>query len=255
MRYDRGSSDFVSTPFDQAEYLPIPELSPYVRHDRYDKPKEVFKQVAAKLRTRVAAGRSYRFADVGTANGELLYFLRQQFPEWRFTGYDITPEFIATGRAFAGLQGVDLQVKDLYDVRDRFDIVSFINVMTTIWEPEPVLAHLLSLVEPGGMLLVDGCFNKYDVEVRAAFMDNSKPESAGKWRRECSQHSRRSLSSFLAGRCHDFEFDDLPMGVDIPQRHDAPHTNVWTFKDENGGIHITNGTHMMMEKSLLTVYA
>ena len=36
----------MANPFDEAEYLPIPELSPYVRHDRYDRPKEAFKQVA-----------------------------------------------------------------------------------------------------------------------------------------------------------------------------------------------------------------
>lgn len=244
----------MDNPFDRAQYLPIPELSPYTRHDRYDKPKEIFKQLAEKLAAITAPGRTYRFADIGTANGELPYFLRQRFPDWQFFGYDITPEFIATGRGFPGLAGVELQVKDLYDIDERFDIVSFINVMTSVWDPEPPLTHLLSLLERDGILLVDGCFNKYAVEVRAVFMDNSKPESAGKWRRECSQHSRASIARVLAGRCARFEFDDVVMGVEIPRRQDAPDSDVWTFKDEQGRIHITNGTHMVMEKSLLTVY-
>src|SRR5690606_5065434 len=195
--------------------------------------KEVFKHVAAKLAAVTDPVRRYDYADIATANGELLYFLRKRFPDWRFRGYDLTPEFVAAGRAFPGLAGIELDVRDLYDLDGvQFDIVSFINVMTTVWEPERPLAKLLSLVRPGGLLLVDGCFNEYDVEVRAVFMDNSRPESAGKWRRELSQHSRRSIAAFLEGRCRRFEFEPLPMGVELERRPEAPHTNVWTFKDE-----------------------
>jgi hypothetical protein len=77
---------------------------------------------------------------------------------------------------------------------------------------------------------------------------------AGRWRRECSQHSQRSIARFLEGRCERFEFEEVVMGVEIPPDASAPHTNVWTFKDEHGRIHITNGTHLVMEKTLLTVY-
>jgi SAM-dependent methyltransferase len=244
----------VSNPFDDAEYLPIPELSPYTKHDRYERPKEIFKHLAAKLERVTQRGRAHDYADIATANGELLYHLRRRFPHWTFKGYDLTPEFIAAGRSFPGLEGVELSVGDLYDVHERFDIVSFINVMTTFWDPEEPLAHLLSLVREGGILLVDGCFNEYDVELRAVFMDNSRPESAGKWRRECSQHSRTSIARFLEGRCRRFEFEEVPMGVEIPRLPDAPHSNVWTFKDEGGRNHITNGTHLLMDRSLLTVY-
>ena len=244
----------MGNPFDKAQYLPIPELSPYTKHDRYERPKEIFKRLAAKLGRITEPGRVYDYADVATANGELLYHLRKQFPHWRFKGFDITPEFIAAGRAYAGLKGIELCVSDLYDIREQFDVVTFINVMTTVWDAEEPLAHLLSLVRKGGVLLVDGCFNEYDVELRAVFMDNSKPESAGRWRREYSQHSRRSIARFLEGRCERFEFEDVPMGVEIPRDENAPHTNVWTFKDEHGRIHITNGTHVVMEKTLLTVY-
>lgn len=244
----------MDEPFDKAQYLPIPELSPYTKHDRYERPKEIFKHLARKLAGITDPERAYDYADIATANGELLYYLRKQFPHWSFTGYDITPEFIAAGKAFPGLEGVPLYVSDLYDVRGQFDVVSFINVMTAIWDPEEPLAHLLSLVREGGIVLVDGCFNKYDIELRAVFMDNSKAESAGLWRRECSQHSRQSIARFLEGRCRKFEFEDIPMNVEIPRNPDAPHANVWTFKDEHGGIHITNGTNLLMEKSLLTVY-
>jgi SAM-dependent methyltransferase len=240
-------------PFEEARYLPLPELSPYVRTDGHDRPKEVFKHVADKLRRVTEPGRAYRLADVGCANGALLHHLRKQFPDWRFDGFDLTPEFIAAARAFAPLAGVGLHVQDLYAIDQRFEIVTMINLLTALGEPEEPFAKLLSLVEPGGLLLVEGCFNEYDVEFRAVFMDNSRPESRGKWRRDYSQHSRQTIARLLAGRCRSFEFDPLPM-IDLPRRPEAPHTNVWTFRDEHGRVITTNGTHLMLEKSLLTVH-
>ena len=137
----------MKDPFTKAQYLPIPELSPYVGHDRYERPKETFKHVARKLASITDSDRRYRYADLACANGELLYFLRTQFPDWQFEGYDITPEFIAAGQAFPGLSGVELQVQDLYAIEDEFDIVSVINLMTAIGDPEETLLHLLSLVK------------------------------------------------------------------------------------------------------------
>ncbi len=243
----------MADPFREAAYLPLPALSPYVRQDRYGKPKEIHKHVADKLARMTEPGRSYRYADIACANGEMLYFLRQQFPSWSFQGFDATPEFIAAGRSYPGLAGVELEVADLYELEGRFEIVSLINLMTAIDDPSEPLIELLSLVEPGGLLLVDGCFNACEVEFRGVFMDNSRPESRGKWRRDCNQHSQSSIARILEGRCRSFDFEEVPMNVDLPRRPDAPHTDVWTFRDEHGRRILTSGTHMMLDKVLLTV--
>jgi len=240
--------------WEEAEYLPIPELSPYVKHDRYEHPKEVFKLVARKLEALTDSARSYRYADIACANGELLYLLKRRFPHWALEGYDFTREFIECGLAFPGLAGVKLHLQDFFTLDDRFDAVSFLGMLHGVWEFEPYLEKLLSLVRPGGLLLVDGCFNPFDIEFRAVFMDNSRPEAAGRWRRDFSQHSRSAIGRFLAGRCRAFEFEDVPMNVEIPRREGAPHANVWTFKDEHGRVLVTNGTHMLLNKTLLTVH-
>ncbi|MGE0432729.1 MAG: trans-aconitate 2-methyltransferase [Planctomycetota bacterium] len=245
--------------FDLASYQALPSQSPYVSHERYENPKESFRFVAAKLAELTAddgPDRTRHVADVGCANGELLYHLRTRFPHWRYTGYDLTPEFIAAGRAYPPMAGIELHVSDMYaiDARQAFDVVTFINVLTLLpGEPETPLLQLLSLVKPGGLLLVDGMFNPYDIEFRAVLMDNSRPESAGKWRPEYAQHSQRTIARILDGRCRSFTFDPIPMPIELPRKPGAPAANVWTFKDEHGRNIITNGTFMMMEKTLLTV--
>lgn len=244
----------MGTPFDDAEYLPLPELSPYINHERYESPKENFKHVARKLEQLSEPDRRYRYADIACANGEMLYFLKKRFPSWEFQGYDFCPEFIECGRSFPGLEGVEFTLMDFYELEKKFDIVSFIGMMHGMWEPEEPLLKLLSLCEQGGVLLVDGCFNPFDVEFRAVFMDNSNPDAAGKWRRDFSQHSRTAIGKILEGRCRSFEFEDIVMGVDIPRKPDAPHSNVWTFRDEDDRVVVTNGTHMILNKTLLTVH-
>lgn len=243
----------MDNPFADAEYLPLPELSPYVAGDRYENPKEVFKHIVRKLKKITEPDKTYRYADIACANGELLYLLKKEFPHWSLHGFDFTPQFIECGRAFPGLEGVQLNVADFYDLEERFDIVSFVGMMHGMWDPEKPLNKLLELCNDNGFLLIDGCFNPYEVEFRAVFMDNSKPEAEGKWRRDFSQHSRTGIAKLLKGRCVDLDFEDIVMGVDLPRKPDAPHVNVWTFKDEHGRRIVTNGTQMMLNKTLLTV--
>ena len=245
----------MPNPFEEAAvYLPLPELSPYVSHDRYENPKEVFKHLVGKLKRIVDPKKSYRYADIACANGELLYYLRKEFPDWELHGFDFTEEFIDTGRAFEGLRGIPLDVMDFYDLTETFDIVSFLGTMHGMWDLDEPLNKLLSLCNPGGFLLIDGCFNPYEVDVRAVFVDNSRPEARGKWHRDWSQHSRSGVSRILEGKCQRHDFEEIPMNVELPRKPDAPHCNVWTFKDENGKIIVTNGTNMMLNKTLLTVY-
>lgn len=244
----------MTNPFDQSRYEPLPEHSPYTRHDRYDKPpKEVFKAVEQKLRQVADPDRPLRYADIACANGEMLYYLRSQFPRWDMSGYDITPEFIETGRQFAGLDGVALHVSDLFDIEARFDVVTCVNIMSLMWDPQPVLEKLLSLVAPGGTLVVEGLFNEHDVEVRMVMMDNSTSESEGRWFREGNQHSQASIAKLLDGQCEQFSFDPVVMGVEIPPREGVPATHVWTFKDEHGRNLVTNGSHVLFQNWLLTV--
>lgn len=244
----------MGNPFEDAKTTDIPELSPYINHERYENPKENFKHVARTLEQITNPDRAYRYADIACANGEMLYFLKKKFPKWAFHGYDISPEFIECGRAFDGLQGVELKLMDFNNLDDKFDIVSCIGTMHTMWEPEEPLLKLLSLCKEGGVLLVDGCFNPYDVEVRAVFMDNSKPGASGVWQRDFNQHSRTTIGKILEGRCRSFDFEDIIMGVEIPRKPDALHSDVWTFKDEDGRVIITNGTRMILNKTLLTVH-
>ena len=232
---------------EEAKYHALPALSPYTSTARYGQPKEIFKAVVAKLREIVDPGRSYRFADIGCANGEFLYYLGQQFPHWQLTGYDREPAFVEVARQ--AQPDVAFHMIDLFDITEEFDIVTTLGTFSIFPDPAPILAKLTTLAP---LLLIDGYFNVKDVDVRITYRDNSKPESAGLWRSDFHQHAQSTVRKALEP-AHAAHFEPIVMGVDLPQRPDAPHANAWTFKDEDGGRHITSGLNLILDDTLLVV--
>lgn len=238
----------------EARYLTLPELSPYLTDERFDNPKELFKHAVAKITSLVDPARTYNYADIACANGEYLYYLKKCFPGWELAGFDYEPEFINVARRVPGLQGVRFEVKDLFDIEETFDIITFMGIISTIPEPEAVLSKLLDLCNPGGYVLVDGYFNTYEVEVRVVYCDNSTPRGKGKWRRNWTQHTQTGIREMLAGKCRTVEFEDVVTGVSLPQDPAKPHINSWTFKDAHGRNIITNGTNIMLNDVMMVLY-
>jgi SAM-dependent methyltransferase len=238
----------------QDKYDPMPNLSPYMKKDRYETPKESFKQIAAKIKQNIKKDEQKELIDIGCANGEFLYYIKQNFSNWKLTGIDITPEFIKTGLEFKGLEGVDLKVKDLFDLRGEYDIVCSMGTFNVFREAEKVLDKFLEICRPGGIIVSDGLFNQYDVDSILLFCDNSKPESQGNWREGFNQHSQQRIKKHLKGKVSKVEFEDMIMGVEIPYDPGAPDINAFTFRDSAGKVMVTNGANILNNKTVMTIH-
>lgn len=235
-----------------AKYHPLPALSPYVRQDRYTAPKEDHKFFERKLREKIDVSAPLDVVDVGCGNGELLYLLKQKFPHWRLTGYDFTPEFIETGKNFPGLSGVELIVADMFDINRTFDIVLSDGVIQIFPEVQKPLEKMISICNDGGHLFVTGRFNKFDIEVRLQYCDNTNEISRGIWRTDWNQHSRQSLIRLFGSHVQSIEFHDVIMDKDLPLNPDMP-INSFTFRDIGGKNIITNGVNMILNKTMLII--
>ena len=236
----------------KARYSPLPHLSPYISGNRYHLLKEDHKYYIRKLQSLVDTKQRFRVADVGCGNEEMIYALKRAFPQWDFTGYDKTREFIETAKAFEGLKGVRMIQSDLFDIEETFQIVLCSSVIQIFQEIEPPLLKLLSLCKKEGFLLIDGLFNKFDIEVRLQFCDNTNPISKGLWRADWNQHSQASIRRLLENKVEWLEFEEVPMDLDIPLNTEMP-INRFTFRNQNGKNITTNGTNLMMDRILMTV--
>lgn len=235
-------------------YRDNPELTRYVDTSRYENPKEDFKHIARKLAELRGDAQALSVADVGCGNGELLYYLSKLFPSWSLHGFDYAQAFIDTGKSFPGLASASLKQSDLFDVEGEYDVVIATCFLSLFRDFEPPLAKLCALCRPGGLVIGTGLFNPHDIEVRVEFCDNSRPETAGRWRTDFNRHSQRSIRDLLNGKASAVEFepcryDHLDLAADP-----AHPIRVWSMRDVNGDTHLVNGAFQFANQTLMIVH-
>ncbi|MDZ7736291.1 MAG: class I SAM-dependent methyltransferase [Gammaproteobacteria bacterium] len=225
--------------------------SPYISRDRYEHPKEDFKTIGRNLAELFASDSELEAADIGCANGELLYYLRKQFPNWKLTGYDRNLEFLDTGRNFPGLRDVELQQAELQDIEGSYDVVIATCFLPLFPEIEAPLDKLLSLCREGGYLLATGLFNPYDIDVRVQYLDHTMPEP--EWITDSSRHSQRRIREWLEPRVQSIEFTECTYDLDLSPNPDNP-ARVWTFRDAEGNSILINGAWQIANQTLMVVH-
>lgn len=123
--------------------------------------------IAGNFRKELAAGKPIRWLDIGAGFGELIEALGQVLPEGsRVTGIEPMAQKVASAQA----RGLDVRSDSLADIQDQFDVVSMVNILSHIPDPDIFLAEVARLVRPGGTLyLFTG--NGGDLESRSDYPD------------------------------------------------------------------------------------
>lgn len=224
--------------------------SPYLSYERYNNPKEDFKSIAGVLRKIFSAESEMEVADIGCANGELLYYLHTLFPNWILTGYDRNKEFLDTGRSYPGLDSVRFEQKEFQEIRGNYDIVLATCFLPFFQDIEEPIKKLLSLCRKGGYLLATGLFNPYDIDVRVQYFDHS--DVSAKWVNDFNRHSMQRIKNLLATNVESIEFIKCNYNVDIA-RNSEQHARVWSFKDEHGDRILINGAWQIANQTLMIV--
>src|SRR5262249_1259274 len=232
-------------------YTTFEGVKTYLMDARFENPKETTKFYRTKLAELTDPERQYSLADIGCASGEMIHHFRKLFPHWQYAGFDINPDYIAFAAAQPSLARVPFQVADIHNVEGAYDIVCFLGTITIFWDYTEPLNKLLSLCRPGALILVDGYFSADEIELRTSYMDKSR--WPGIWRRDWSIFTRSGLREFLADKSRSVEFYEVPMGIDLTRNSKNPHINAWTFKDESGRRHLTNGTHLILDDVLMVI--
>lgn len=226
------------------------ERSPYLSQDRYSNPKEDFKTIGNKLAEIYAADSEIDVLDIGCANGELLYYLRQQFPRWSLTGYDRNQEFLETGKNFPGLKDVNLLQADYQEIEGSYDLVLATCFLPLFPKFETPLEKLLSLCHKGGYLLATGLFNPYDIDVRVQYLDHTALDN--EWITDSSRYSQRRIREWLGTDVESVEFVDCAYDLDMQPNPENP-ARVWTFRDAEGNSILINGAWQIANQTLMII--
>lgn len=97
--------------------------------------------------------------DIGCGSGKAACALAHEFPNSRFTGYDLCPDAIAAARDEAqrlGTTNVHFEVRDITQLQqpERYDLVTAFDVIHDQKAPATVLAEVYNVIKPGGTFLM-----------------------------------------------------------------------------------------------------
>lgn len=236
---------------DSANNIEAPAVGKYyVTFDRFDRPKQTTKFFRDALEQITDPKRGYSLADIGCANGEMIYHFQKLFRDWTFYGADHFPTYIDSAKGHQEFRGnrFTFETKGVFDVEGQFDVVCFFGTMHLFWDHEPVIDKLLSLTKPGGYLLIDEFFSPLEVETRSIYMDKS--HRPGIWVRDFALRTQSGMRELLADRTSSVTFEEIPM-IEIPRDPDTVHIKTWTFKDAEGRNRTTNGTGRLLDRVLM----
>ncbi len=235
-----------------SNYENYPELSRYSSTDRFGEPKEDFKTIIRKLKSLDLPASNLRVADIGCANGELLYYLRNEFPDWDLFGFDIEETYLETARSVDELTDVTFVEKNLFDITKTFDVLLSSCFLLLFQDIEPPLKKMIDRCGEDGYIVSTGLFNPYGIDVRVEYRDNNHEETKGTWRTDYNRHSQRTVRSLIDGQVSSIEFEPCPFQVDIEKDPEHP-LRVWTVEDVEGNRIIRNGAGQILNQTLMTV--
>jgi trans-aconitate methyltransferase len=190
---------------------------------------------------------------VGCANGELLYYLQDRFPNWDLYGYDIEASYLETAHSVEELEDVTFIQKNLFDITRSFDLLLSSCFLLLFQDIEPPLKTMIDLCTDSGSIVSTGLFNPHGIDVRVEYRDNNHQETKGTWRTDYNRHSQQTIHSLFDEQVSAIKFEPCPFNVDIEPDPDHP-LRVWTVRDADGNRIIRNGAGQILNQTLMTIH-
>ncbi len=226
----------------------------YLEHDRFEKPKESFKQIADLIDEAGLAGEGKVIGDVGCGTGEFLYYLENRFEGPEYRGWDILPAHIERGKdrltkssLFIG-SALDHELMEA----DSLDVSLYLGVHSIFEDIDPCFENALNWTRPGGAIYFFGVFNPYPVDVWLQFRRLGRPpeEREIAFNTFAIERVNAYLNTRLGVGRHRFIPFEMPFELE-PDVSDSVRT--WTFRDEAGNQHFTNGLGILQSRWILEI--
>ncbi len=225
-------------------YLSVDPLAP---------PKDSFVQVGdligdwLKGNSKVAS-----IVDIGCATGAFLNYLSNRVPEPKISGCEYLQPLIEAGRR--NYPSIKITQASIFD-RDKIepssvDVITILGVISIFDDIEPLVKNLAHWIRPGGMILIHGMFNPFDVDVFVKYRA-SEEHGVGPLQAGWNIISQKTISEmFLRSGARNLNFHEFRISLDLIQDAHDP-LRSWTEKLEDGSRQIINATCLKQPQFIL----
>jgi len=214
--------------------------------------KELFKDFSQKIKEHFnGRTENLNILDIGCASGELLYFLKKDLNTGgKMWGFDISAELIKNAYERFGGSGIHFFTDDAgnFSFDSKFDVIIMSSVLSYFDDPYPILKNLLNHLSDGGLILISGIFNNYNIDVRLRY----KMDSEREWDKGAviNQFSKKSIGEFLEKAGYQYKFSTQIMPFDIAPKEFLLRS--WTVK-VGGERWLTNGLQLLYNIQILEI--
>jgi SAM-dependent methyltransferase len=224
----------------------------FYKNEKKGTVKQAFKQIGNLIESHGGSG--LNIADIGCATGVMPNYLHSRFPQHSIKGLEFRQDLIDEARLrypLVSFEKFDVQNRDSANL-ESFDIIVMSGVMQIFDDWKKVLSNLLSWKKKGGMIIIHGLFNDFNVDVLVYYLPSDSPvgmtpESG--W----NIVSKKSILAYFSGYKNlTTKFIDFDIDVELPHV-DSDHVRSWTEKDAEGKLQIFNGLCIRQPQSFLVI--
>lgn len=164
-----------------------------------------------------------KVADIACGGGGASYHLSRRYPEAAFTLVDANEDAVAMAAENLREARADCRKGDVYQLclpDDAYDLTVFFHTLMMLDDPDRILAELVRITRPGGLVIVTSLFNfDHDVDLRTEIKDRTRdsytPEAPNYiYRTYCVE----TIREILDGHVSSFLIHPMAIGIDLPKR-------------------------------------
>ncbi|MGE5417652.1 MAG: class I SAM-dependent methyltransferase [Acidobacteriota bacterium] len=217
--------------------------SSYEKYKSYDR----FRFVLDVLSRRINDGNT--FLDVGCAKGEFIYFLKEIYPNVKYTGLEISEQLLDMARLEPQLSGVEFLQGDArgFSLERKFDHALMSGVLSIFDDFERPLFNMVNHIKSGGWGYVFGNFNADDIDVIIRYRNNYIGSS--EWESGLNLFSLSTIGKALKPIACEINIHKFNLSVDLPK--EANPIKSFTMNTIEKGKIVLNGANIITDFYLI----
>ena len=215
----------------------------YEKYRTYERFKFVKDRMAKNLRS------AKDFLDIGCAKGEIIWYLKDFFPEINYTGIDISDELLDLARKEPKLSDARFIRADANDfnLNKKFDIVLMSGVLSIFDDFTRPLRQMMKHIKPAGWGYIFGTFTEDEIDVLVRFRNNYL--GSKEWESGHNMFSLRSVEKRLRDFSDTVKLHRFDIQIDLPKEENP--VKSYTLNTAERGRIIVNGANIMSQFYLI----
>jgi ubiquinone/menaquinone biosynthesis C-methylase UbiE len=178
--------------------------------------------------------------DIGCAKGELIWLLKERWPDIHYAGLEYAESLIKIARQEPRLKNVEFHQGDAFDfdLQKEFDVVVLSGLLSIFDEIEPPLHAAMRHLRSGGWGLIFGGFTSMDIDVLVKFRNNH--QGLPDWQAGWNMFSLNTVQKILNPHVDEWKAIPFQISIDLP-KSESPEKSYTLNTAEKGRILVTGG--------------